>query len=125
MHSRKELAQKENGDSCFLKAESGSEVLASLIFRNRRRKKQKQKLQSPVKARGLTLAKKMPNNSIRKRLIWRKSSDKEKLINLKVFRHKKIKRVPMKLSSPSSPERKLVPNASDENVQNANEDVKV
>ncbi|XP_030535662.1 pathogenesis-related homeodomain protein isoform X2 [Rhodamnia argentea] len=125
MHSRKKLAQKENGDSCFLKAESGSEVLASLIFSNRRRKKQKQKLQSPVKARGLTLAKRMPNNSTRKRLVWRNSSDKEKLINLKVFRHKKIKRVPKKLSSPSSPERKLVPNASDENVQNTREDVKV
>ncbi|XP_030456431.2 pathogenesis-related homeodomain protein isoform X2 [Syzygium oleosum] len=125
MHSGKKLAQKEDGDSCFLKAESGSEVLASLIFRNRRRKKHKQKLQSPVKARGSTLAKKMPNNSIRKRLVCRNSSDKEKLINLKVFRHRKIEIVPKKLSSPPSLEREPVPIASDENVQSANEDVKI
>ncbi|KAF8033696.1 hypothetical protein BT93_C0074 [Corymbia citriodora subsp. variegata] len=123
MHSGKKLAQKEDGDSCLLKAESGSEVLASLIFRNRRRKKHKQKLQSSVKARGSALAKKMPNNSIRKRLVCRSSSDKEKLINLKVFRHKKIEIVPKKLSSPTSPEQGP-PIASDENVQNTDEDVK-
>lgn len=120
MHSRKNLAQKED----FLKAESGSEVLASLILRNRRRKKHKQKLQSSVKARGSTLAKKRANNSIRKRLVRRNSSDKDKLINLKAFHHKKIEIVPEKLSSPPSSEREL-PIASDENVQNTDEDVKV
>ncbi|KAK3435402.1 hypothetical protein EUGRSUZ_C00115 [Eucalyptus grandis] len=120
MHSRKNLAQKED----FLKAESGSEVLASLILRNRRRKKHKQKLQSSVKARGSTLAKKRANNSIRKRLVRRNSSDKDKLINLKAFHNKKIEIVPEKLSSPPSSEREL-PIASDENVQNTDEDVKV